>query len=76
MKAGVRMGLKKFATQIDEEVLVELKKYAAEVDKSISGVITEAVREFLSKKRTRPAFQSEMKEVIEENKDLLSSLTK
>ncbi len=70
------MTSKKFATQIDEQVLKDLKKYVQESDRSISGVITEAVADFLQKVRVRPMFRSAMEEVINENEELLTRLAK
>ena len=70
------MKAKKFATQIDEVVLEELRKFAAETDKKISTVVNDAVLEVLKKNRVRPAFRSAMKEVIEDNKELLARLAK
>lgn len=70
------MTAKKFATQIDEQVLKDLKKYVQESDRSISGVITEAVADFLQKVRVRPMFRSAMEEVINENEELLTRLAK
>jgi len=70
------MTAKKFATQIDEQVLKDLKKYVQESDRSISGVVTEAVADFLQKVRVRPMFRSAMEEVLNENEELLRRLAK
>lgn len=67
---------KKFATQIDQEVLNDLKKYVEESDRSISGVITEAVADFLQKVRVRPMFRSAMEDVLNGNAELLTRLAK
>jgi len=66
----------KFATQIDEDVLKELKKFADETDRSISGVLTEAVHDYLNKLRVRPVFQKAVDEVLNENDELLKRLAK
>ena len=68
--------VKKFATQIDEKVLKDLKKYAKSSDRSISGVVTEAVKSFLERQKVRPAFKSAMDEVMEDHKELLQRLAK
>jgi len=70
------MKLKKFATQIDETVLEELRAYARSTDRSISGVVTEAVGEYLKKANVRPAFRSAMDEIIEDHAELLNRLAK
>lgn len=68
--------LKKFATQIDEDVLKELKTFVDESDRSISSVVTEAVSEYLHRVRLRPAFRKAMDEVLEEHAELLKRLAK
>lgn len=70
------MKVKKFATQIDEKVLKELKSYVNETDRSISSVVTEAVAEYLQRSKLRPAFRSAMDEVLDEHQDLLRRLAK
>ncbi|MCB0365922.1 MAG: hypothetical protein H6624_09410 [Bdellovibrionaceae bacterium] len=67
---------KKFATQIDEETLEDLKSYAAETGRSISSVVNEAVVEYLAKSRVRPVFLSAMDEVLKDNEELLKRLAK
>lgn len=66
----------KFATQVDEKVLKDLKKLAAESDRSISGIVNEALAEYLGRYRVRPAFRSAMAEVLDENAELLKRLAK
>ena len=61
---------KRFATQIDEETLDELKFYATESGRSISSVVNDAVVEYLAKIRVRPAFLSAMDEVLDDNAEL------
>lgn len=66
----------KFATQIDEAVLKDLKAFAKTTDRSISKVVSEAVRDYLERSQVRPAFRSAMKEVLNEHSDLLARLAK
>ena len=68
--------VKKFATQMDEKVLKDLKRYAKSVDRSISGVVTDAVKTFLERQKVRPAFKNAMDEVIEDHKEILERLAK
>jgi len=72
----VNMKLKKFATQIDETVLEELRAYSMSTGRSISGVVTEAVGDYLKKSSVRPAFRTAMDEVLEDHAELLSKLAK
>jgi hypothetical protein len=70
------MKAKKFATQIDEKVLKDLKSYVIQADRSISSVVNEAVAEYLQRSRLRPAFREAMDEVLNEHQDLLKRLAK
>ena len=70
------MKAKKFATQIDEKVLKDLKSFVSQTDRSISSVVTEAVAEYIHRSRLRPAFRKAMDEVLEEHSDLLHRLAK
>ncbi len=70
------MKSKKFATQIDEKVLKNLKSFVAENDRSISSVVSEAVAEYLERIKVRPAFRQAMDEVLDENEELLKRLAK
>jgi hypothetical protein len=67
---------KKFATQIDEKVLKDLKSYVGQTDRSISSVVSEAVAEYLHRSRLRPAFTKAMDEVLNEHAELLQRLAK
>lgn len=71
-----RMKPKKFATQIDEQVLKDLKAYARENDRSIGRVVSDAVADYLQKIKIRPGFIRAMDEVLEEHEELLRRLAK
>ena len=75
-RRGIPMKVKKFATQIDEKVLKDLKSYVNQADRSISSVVTEAVAEYLQRSKVRPAFRSAMDEVISDHANLLKRLAK
>ncbi|WP_415063040.1 hypothetical protein [Bdellovibrio sp.] len=66
----------KFATQIDEKVLKDLKSYASATDRSISSVVSEAVAEYLQRSKLRPAFRNAMDEILDEHEELLTRLAK
>ena len=70
------MKAKKFATQIDEATLEELRSYAKSTGRSISGVVSEAVEEYLNRVRVRPAFRGAMREVLDDHAELLERLAK
>jgi hypothetical protein len=66
----------KFATQLDEKVLKDLKSYINQTDRSISSVVTEAVAEYLQRAKLRPAFRNAMDEVLDDHQELLKRLAK
>jgi glutamate-1-semialdehyde aminotransferase len=68
--------LEKFSSQLDRDVLAELREYARESNQRISSVLTEAVSSHLQRVRVRPAFRRAMDEILEENSELLSRLAK
>lgn len=72
----IAMKLTKFATQVDLNVLKELRSYAKNEDKSISKIVTEALSDYLKKIKVRPAFRNAMEEVLAENEELLKRLAK
>lgn len=72
----VIMKAKKFATQIDEKVLKDLKLFAKKMDRSISKIVSDAVKEYIARAEVRPAFRSAMNEVIDEHSELLKRLAK
>lgn len=67
---------KKFATQIDEKVLADLKEYSLTHDRSISRIVSDAVAEYLHKVKVRPAFREAMDEVLDDHQELLRRLAK
>ena len=71
-----KMKLTKFATQVDIEVLKAFRAHAKAEDKSISKLVTEALREYLKRTSVRPAFRNAMEEVLSENEELLKRLAK
>ena len=72
----INMKAIKFATQIDEKVLKDLKSYTKEADRSISSVVTDAVAEYLQRSKLRPAFRQAMDEVLDDHQELLKRLAK
>lgn len=71
-----KMKAKKFATQMDEKVLKDLRAFAKSNDKSISKIVSDAVKEYIARAQVRPAFQAAMDEVLEDHEELLGRLAK
>ena len=67
-------GLTKFSSQIETEVLDELRAYSKAEGRTLSSVLTEAGRLLLGRVRVRPAFHDASIEVMNENDELLKRL--
>jgi len=70
------MKLVKFATQVDEKVLKELRAVAKETGKSISRLVTEALATHIQRVRIRPVFRRAMDAVLDEHDELLRRLAR
>jgi uncharacterized membrane protein YheB (UPF0754 family) len=68
--------LEKFSSQLDRQVLTELREYAKQSNQRMSSILTEAVSSHLQRVRIRPVFRQAMDEILEENSELLSRLAK
>lgn len=68
--------LEKFSSQMNRDVLAELRDYAKESNRQISGILTDAVASYLENVRLKPAFREAATEVLEENSELLQRLAK
>lgn len=60
----------KISSQVEESVWNELRELAEESHQSISGVLTEAIREFLARKRVRADALRHLEGSIAENERL------
>jgi predicted transcriptional regulator len=60
----------KVSSKVDERVWEELKALASESDRSISGLLTEAIREYLARRRVRPAVLRHLQDSMAENEKL------
>jgi hypothetical protein len=66
----------KFASQLDSRLLRGLRSYAKESDRTLAGVLGEAVEQYLERVRVRPAFRKATEEVLVEHAELLKRLAK
>ena len=73
---STEMKARKFATQIDETALEELRSYSKSTGRSISSVVSEAIVEYLQRARVRPAFRDAMSETLDDHAELLKRLAK
>lgn len=66
----------KISTLVDEKVWEAIKDLSQETHQSLSGLVTEALDEYIRKKRLRPDFLKNMEKSIEENEELGHLLAK
>jgi predicted transcriptional regulator len=55
---------------VEQEVWEEFKDLARESHQSISGLLTDALRDYLARKRVRPVVMSELEASMRENQRL------
>lgn len=60
----------KISSKVEQQVWAELRAMAEESHQSVSGLLTEAIREYLSRKRVRPEVLSHLERSIEDNRRL------
>ena len=64
------MATVKMSSVVDEEVWEEFKGLARESHQSISGLLTDALRDYLARKRVRPVVMTELEASLRENRRL------
>ena len=60
----------KISSKVDEAAWNELKALAAETHQNVSGLLTEAIRDYLKKKRVRPEVIKHLDDSMNENEEL------
>lgn len=60
----------KMSSVVDQQVWEDFKELAHESHQSISGLLTEALQEYLARKRVRPVVMSELEASMRENRRL------
>ncbi|MFO7783868.1 MAG: hypothetical protein ACQET7_00995 [Thermodesulfobacteriota bacterium] len=60
----------KISSKIDEEVWNDLKELANETHQNVSGLLTEAVREYVQRRRVRPSVLRHLERSMDENEKL------
>ena len=66
----------KISSKVDEVVWNELKSLAKEQHQNVSGLLTEAIREYVKRKRVRPAVLTYLEASMEQNEELGKLLAK
>lgn len=60
----------KISSKVDEAVWNELKLLANEQHQNVSGLLTEAIREYIKRKRVRPAVLKHLEDSMAQNDEL------
>jgi len=60
----------KISSKVEQEQWRELQELARESHQSISGLLTEAISDFVRKRRLRPVVLDHLEESIAENEEL------
>ena len=60
----------KISSKVDEKVWEDLRATARETHQSVSGLLTEAIREYLQKRRVRPVVLEQLEQSVKENERL------
>lgn len=66
----------KISSKVEESVWNELKELAEESHQNVSGILTEAISDYLSRRRIRPVVKSHLEDSIRENETLGHLLAK
>lgn len=64
------MSAVKISSMVDEEVWAELRELVAESNQTISGALTEAIADYVRRRRVRPAVLDHLEDSIEANEEL------
>ena len=64
------MAAVKISSKVDESAWNELRAFARESHRTISGLLTEAIREYLRRRRIRPAVLQHLEDSMNENEEL------
>jgi predicted transcriptional regulator len=60
----------KISSKVDQQVWDELRAMAEESHQSVSGLLTEAISEYVARRRVRPAVIAHLEDSIEQNRRL------
>lgn len=60
----------KISSKVDEQAWAELRALAEESHQSVSGLLTEAISEYVQRRRVRPTVLQHLEDSIEQNRRL------
>ena len=64
------MTMRKISSIVEESAWEELRALAEESHQSVSGVLTEAIRDYVRRRRVRPEVLQHLEESIGDNEEL------
>ncbi len=70
------MAMIKVSSKVEEAVWEDLKALAQESHQNVSGLLTEAIRDYVRRRRIRPAVLDHLKDSMDENDELGRLLAK
>lgn len=73
---GSTMAMVKISSKVEEAVWEDLKSLATESHQNISGVLTEAIQDYVQRRRVRPAVIEQLDASMDENEELGKLLAK
>ena len=66
----------KISSKVDEDIWIELKALASETHQNVSSLLTEAIRDYVQRKRVCPEALNHLEDSMTENEKLGKLLTK
>jgi predicted transcriptional regulator len=66
----------KISSKVDEDTWNELKALASETHQNLSGLLTEAIQDYVRRKRVRPEVLKHLEQSMTENEELGKLLAK
>ena len=60
----------KISSKVEESCWNEIRDLARESNRTVSGVLTEAIAEYVARRRVRPSVLSHLEDSIRENREL------
>lgn len=70
------MAMIKVSSKVDEAVWQDLRSLASETHQHVSGLLTEAISEYIQRRRVRPVVLEHLKKSMDENEELGKLLAK
>ena len=64
------MAAVKISSKVDEKVWNDLNELADETHQNVSGLLTEAIRDYVQRRRVRPAVLGHLEQSLDENQEL------